>query len=109
MLLNDIRKVGISVPFKLVLRGYSKSYFGRYDPNTNKVIIYPYKNPEGEMYSYLDILCTAIHESIHCMQWHNPSFIRYKGIMHDAEFKKLYAKYSDRAKARVLLREVGSQ
>ena len=105
-LLKDLRDIGINVPFTLNVRGYSKTYFGRYDPNTNKVILYPYKTPKGDMYSYLDILLTAVHECSHCIQWSDPTFVRYKGIMHDAEFKKLYGKYSNRARAKMLFKEV---
>ena len=94
---NDLSKIGLNVDFTLSLRPYSKSYFGRYDINSSTVIVYVQKTPNGEMYSYEDILLTTIHEAIHCLQWHNP------------EFKRLYALYSNRAKARVLFKEVISR
>ena len=105
-LLHDLRLIGIAVPFNLDLRGYSKYYYGRYNPNTNTVIVYPYKTVGGELYSYKDILKTAIHECVHCIQWQDPNFVRYKGVMHDAQFKSLYNKYVDRAKALLMFREV---
>lgn len=103
---NDLLKIGLDVDFTLSLKPYSKSYYGRYDVKSSTIIIYVQKTPEGEMYSYLDILLTTIHEAIHCLQWHDPKFKRVRGVMHDLEFKRLYAVYSNRAKARLLLKEV---
>ena len=103
---NDLSKIGLVVDFNLSLKPYSKSYFGRYDVYTSTIILYVQKTPEGEMYSYEDLLLTTIHEAIHCKQWHDPKYKRIKGVMHDLEFKRLYALYSNKAKARLLLREV---
>lgn len=105
---NDLSKIGLDVEFTLSLRPYSKSYFGRYDINTSTIIVYVLKTPNGEMYSYEDLLLTTIHEAIHCKQWHDPKYKRVRGVMHDLEFKRLYAMYSNRARARILLREVTS-
>ena len=63
---NDLSKVGLDVNFTLSLRPYSKSYFGRYDITTSTIIIYVNKTPNGEMYSYEELLLTLIHEAIHC-------------------------------------------
>ena len=103
---NDLSKIGLDVKFTLSLRPYSKSYFGRYDINSSTIIVYVQKTPSGEMYSYEDILLTTIHEAIHCKQWHDPEYKRVRGVMHDVEFKRLYALYSNRARARVLFKEV---
>ena len=103
---NDLSKIGLDVEFTLSLRPYSKSYFGRYDINSSTIIVYVQKTPNGEMYSYEEILLTTIHEAIHCKQWHDPKYKRVRGVMHDLEFKRLYALYSDRARARVLFKEV---
>lgn len=105
---NDLSKIGLDVEFTLSLRPYSKSYFGRYDINTSTVIVYVQKTPNGEMYSYEELLLTTIHEAIHCKQWHDPKYKRVRGVMHDLEFKRLYALYSNRARARVLFKEVVS-
>lgn len=105
---NDLSKIGLDVEFTLSLRPYSKSYFGRYDVNTSTVIVYVQKTPDGDMYSYEDILLTTVHEAIHCKQWHDPKYKRVKGVMHDIEFKRLYSLYSNRAKARVLFKEVSN-
>ena len=103
---NDLSKIGLDVEFNLSLRKYSKSYYGRYDVVTSTIIVYVHKNPNGDMYSYEDILLTTIHEAIHCKQWHDPNYKRLRGVMHDTEFKRLYALYSNRARARILLRKV---
>lgn len=103
---EDLLKIGLDVEFTLSLRPYSKSYFGRYDVATRTIILYVHKTPKGEVYSYEELLLTTIHEAIHCKQWSNPKYKRVKGVMHDIEFKRLYALYSNRAKARILLREV---
>ena len=102
---NDLSKVGLDDDFTLSLRPYSKSYFGRYDIATSTIILYVYKTPKGEMYPYEELLLTTIHEAIHCKQWHDPNYKRVKGVMHDLEFKRLYAMYSNRAKARILFKE----
>lgn len=103
---EDLLKIGLDVTFSLSIRPYSKSYFGRYDVATNTIILYVQKSPDGEMYSYEELLLTTIHEAIHCKQWSDPKYIRLKGVMHDTEFKRLYALYSNRAKARILFKEV---
>lgn len=103
---NDLSKIGLDVKFSLSIRPYSKSYFGRYDINSNTIILYVQKTPNGEMYPYSELLLTTVHEAVHCAQWSDPNYKRVKGIMHDTEFKRLYSVYSNRAKARVLLREV---
>lgn len=103
---NDLLKIGLDVEFNLSLRPYSKSYFGRYDVATSTIILYVQKTPKGDRYPYEELLLTTIHEAIHCKQWHDPKYKRVKGVMHDLEFKRLYALYSNRARARILLREV---
>lgn len=103
---EDLLKIGLDVKFTLSLRPYSKTYFGRYNPNTNTVILYVHRTLGGDMYSYKELLLTTIHEVIHCLQWSDPDFKRVKGVMHDPEFKRLFDLYSNRARARILFREV---
>ena len=103
---NDLSKIGLDVEFALSLRPYSKSYYGRYDINSSTIILYVQKTPSGDMYSYEELLLTTLHEAIHCLQWHDPEYKRVRGVMHDTEFKRLYSLYSNRAKARILLKEV---
>lgn len=103
---KDLSEIGLDVNFTLSLRPYSKSYFGRYDILSNTIILYVQENRKGDMYSYEDLLLTTIHEAIHCVQWNDPEFKRVKGVMHNPEFKKLYSLYSDKAKARLLFKEM---
>lgn len=102
---EDLSKIGLNVEFNLLLKPYSKTYFGRYDVKSSTIILYVNETPKGKRYPYLDLLLTVVHEAIHCLQWHDPKFKRVRGVMHDVEFKKLYEKYSSRAKARVLFKE----
>lgn len=106
-LIKDLSKVGVKTDFTLVLRPYSKTYYGRYDPNKNVVTLYVYQDPTlNRMYSYETLLLTLIHEAVHCIQWHDNSFVRVRGIMHDEEFYRLYGRYSDRARAYLLSKEI---
>lgn len=106
-LLTDLQKVGINENFSLELRPYSKTYFGRYDPNINKVILYVYEDKSCTRYlKYEDLFMTLIHEAIHCIQWHDKSFVRRRGVMHDAEFHRLFNEYKDKAKSILLMREI---
>ena len=106
-LLTDLRKVGITQDFSLELKNYSKTYYGRYDPNKNRVTLYVYEDKECIRFmKYEDLLFTLIHEAIHCIQWHDTTFVRRKGVMHDTEFYRLYNLYRDRAKSLLLLQEV---
>lgn len=98
-LLRDLRDVGITVDFTLELKPYSKTYYGRYDPNTNKVVLYVYEDKDQtKLIRYKELLLTLIHEAVHCIQWHDESFVRVKGVMHDAEFHRLYKEYSSKVR-----------
>ena len=106
-LIRDMKRVGIPIDFTLELKSFSKTYYGRYDPNSNKITVYIYEDKSHTcMYSYEDILMTCIHEAVHSIQWHDKSFVRRKGVMHDTDFFRLYNMYSDKAKSILLLREV---
>lgn len=106
-LLSDMVSIGIPTDFTLELKGFSKTYFGRYDPNSNKVTVYVCENKScTKRYSYEDILLTCIHEAVHAIQWHDKSFVRRRGVMHNADFYRIYNMYSDKAKSLLLLREV---
>lgn len=106
-LLKDLKTLGLRTDFDLNIKGYSKTFFGRYNPNKNEITLYIYKYKNRDIaYSYKDILLTLIHECIHCEQWNDPCYVRVKGVMHNTEFKNLYNKYSNRAKALLLYREV---
>lgn len=106
-LLKDMTSLGIPIDFTFELKPYSKTYYGRYDPNSDKVTVYIYEDKScTKMMSYEEILLTSIHEAVHSIQWHDKSFVRRKGVMHNAEFFRLYSAYSEKAKSMLLLREV---
>lgn len=88
-----IGEIGLHTDFKIELRGYSSKYWGRYDIKSKKIILY-ILDEQGEYLPYRAILTTAVHEAIHHYQYKKPDFVRVKGIMHDAEFKKIEAKCS---------------
>lgn len=103
----EVEEIGIEQDYELVLKRYSKSFFGRYDTSSKRVILYVFEDKEcTRMFSFEKLLCTLIHELIHCIQWNDPDYVRYKGVMHDAEFHKLYHYYSRLARARLLLKEM---
>lgn len=94
-LLRTLQSLGIDTSMcNFTLRGYSKSYNGVYRPCTNNVYVYAIKrykpNGEIEMYTYEELMLTAIHEMCHVMQYHDKNWVRVKGVMHDKQFWELY-------------------
>lgn len=90
-LLSDLKKLGISKNFNLILKDYSKRLLGRYNPNNKNLTLYVYPYKKGlYMYPYKELYETFIHEVVHSIQHNNPSFIRVKGVMHNKEFYKIY-------------------
>lgn len=106
-LMKDLSSIGLNESFTLKLKPYSKTFYGRYDPNKNTITLYVYED-EGcsKLFPYKELLLTLIHEAVHCIQWHDESFVRVKGIMHDAEFYRIYNKYKVRAEALLYFKEV---
>ena len=97
-LIADISRVGLPTDFELELRGYSKVYDGRYDPNTCRILLY-HTNRDGDMREYDILLRIAIHEAVHHYQWnHDPDFVRVKGVMHDPAFHDIFSECLVRAK-----------
>lgn len=102
-LLTDLKTLNLPIDeVDIVLRPYSKTYYGRYFPNKQnnikpRIFIYPYANEYGDLLHYFNILDTAIHEFIHHLQYTDPNFKRKKGVMHDTQFWKLYNHYTNRA------------
>lgn len=106
-LLSDLKQVGIKPSFTLELRPYSKTYYGRYDPNLDKVTVYLYEDKAcTKLTEYEELLLTTVHEAVHAIQWHDKSFVRRKGVMHNADFHRLYNLYAERAKSLLSKREV---
>ena len=102
LLLNDIKAVGGDVTgFELVLRPYSKTYYGRYIPSRKRVIVYVYQDSDlSELYPYEDLFATTLHEFTHHVQWSDPNFVRIKGVMHNAEFYRIYNTFMQKHKDR---------
>lgn len=103
-LLSDLSLINMPVDeVEVVIRPYSKTYYGRYFPvyddksQRPKIYIYPYENIKEDLMSYDLILETAIHEFVHHIQYTSGSYVRSKGVMHDTQFWKLYNHYVKRA------------
>ena len=102
-LMSDLNILRLPITeVEVVLRPFSKTYYGRYFPKSNKrekprIFLYPYENDKGEFLDYDKVLETAIHEFIHHLQYSDPNFKRRDGIMHDPSFWKLYNHYIRRA------------
>lgn len=94
-LLSDLKLLGFDIAgFKLNLRPYSKSYYGRYHIQNKTILLYIYSNKNKEhMIPYSQLFKTLIHEMVHHVQWSNPKYVRIKGVMHNDEFYKLYNQY----------------
>ena len=106
-LISDLTAIGCPTDFSLDIRGYSKNHFALYDPNKVKVILYPYKDRMRSMtYPYEIIFKNMVHEVCHHIEWSDPHFIRYKGVMHSPTFQRLFDKYWGRAKALLFFKEV---
>ncbi len=89
-LLSDFSLLGFEEDFTLTLRGYSKSYYGRYVPCKKEIIIYALEEC-GDVMDYDLIIDTLIHEYVHHYQYnHQKDFVRLKGVMHNQEFYKLF-------------------
>lgn len=108
-LINDLESLRLPVSeVQLVIRPFSKSFFGRYFSSTDgkpaRVFIYPYKTKRS-MFSYSTVLYHAIHEMVHHLQFTNPSYRRIKGVMHDPQFYLLFNRYYIKALDMSLLRK----
>ena len=96
-LISDLHLLGTNLNFNLELKPYSKTYYGRYNPNKNKIILYIYQDSKcTKLYPYEKLLETAVHEYTHYVQYSDPQFERLKGVMHDSKFVILYRYYLDR-------------
>lgn len=67
---------------------------GCYYPNRDMIVVYLRPDPYSEVYPYRTLLSTALHETVHCMQWRDPLYVRYKGVMHDSKFYEKYNYFS---------------
>lgn len=108
LLLKDLKTVGVPISARqLVIKNYSSCNYGTYNPNTDKITLYVSREKDRYVpYNYEDILMTAIHECCHYMQWHDPDFVRVRGVMHNPQFYKMYNKYAEKANAMLLMKEI---
>lgn len=106
-LLADLQIIGITADFTLELKPYSKTYYGRYDPNINKITVYVYEDKDcTTLTPYKELLLTTIHEAVHSIQWNDKSFVRRKGVMHNTDFHRIYNGYAHKAESLLKQREV---
>ena len=94
-LLNDLHKLGFNIhSFRLILRPYSKAYYGRFYISKREIYLYVFEDAQLKKFiPYYQLLDTLIHEAIHASQDSRKDFVRKRGVMHDPEFKTLYNKY----------------
>lgn len=106
-LIKDIKSLGIDVNFELVLKSFSKVYFGNYRPDVNRITLYVYQDEECTiLYPYKEILITLLHEAVHCIQSHDPDWVRYKGVMHDSQFYRIFEFYKAKLNKTLFFQEV---
>ena len=55
-LISDVACLGLDLDFDLELRPYSKNYFGVYNPNNDKIVLYVYqdRNKKHRSSGYLE-------------------------------------------------------
>lgn len=93
-LIRDVRRVGVKADFSLTIRSFAKNEWGYFDPNTNTIVLYAWTDNEKAI-KYSTLLGFLLHECVHCEQWSDPEFKRYKGIMHDTNFYEILNKYME--------------
>ena len=101
--LMDLCKMNIAPPripkYTLVVKPYSKTCHGRYYPETDKLIVYLYEDPEcTRERNYEDLFRTVLHEMAHHLQHHDPYFIRVRGVMHNEQFYRLLSELESDAR-----------
>lgn len=98
---SDLFKIGLLdklTDATLKIKPYSKSFFGRYFFKDKRINIYMCSNKDlTSVYAYPDLLKTMIHEACHHIQYHNGTYVRRRGVMHDSNFWKLYNHYIELA------------
>ena len=93
-----LEKLGLPTDVTLDLRGYSKTYYGRYDIENQVITLYVLEE-DNTYLPYEKILQTAIHEAIHHFQHtKDKAFVRVHGVMHNQAFLKLEEKLYKRLK-----------
>lgn len=90
----------------LMIKPYSKSFYGRYFLKDNRIVVYLYRDKDKPTpYNYKELFKTLIHECCHHIQYTGENYIRRKGIMHDSDFWRLYNHYIDEAIEKGILKD----
>ena len=86
-LISDLKLMGLSTDSMLVLRPYSKTQWGYYDPNTDKLVLYIFSDKKCIcLVEYEKLFKVFLHELVHSLQWKSSKWKRLSGVMHDVEF-----------------------
>ena len=100
----DLRAMGLSTDCELVLRPYSKTMWGYYDPNADKLVLYMYSDRKCKaLIQYETLFKVFLHELVHSLQWKSSNWKRLAGVMHDAEFYAILNKLLEIAKKKGLV------
>lgn len=89
---RELINIGMPTDVDIVIKGYSKSDYGNYNPNLKRITLF-ILDENGEIYPKREYMDTVIHEMVHHYQWNHTVYRRIKGIMHNAEFYKLFNTY----------------
>ena len=63
---KDFEKIGLPTDVDIQLKGYSRTYEGRYIPSHKKIVLYHLANEEGIQYS-ISIYCTPLYMKVSTM------------------------------------------
>lgn len=103
---RDLGRLGVFPRSELVFKDYSKTMWGNYDPNTDRIVVYLYQNKDCTVpISYERILRTVVHEYVHSIEWKSSKWKRVKGVMHDAIFWRIYNSIISSLESEGILRE----
>jgi hypothetical protein len=95
-------RLGLPCPFDIEIKGYSAKYFGKYVHGRRAVVLYVLADKEsGRLYPYREVFLTLLHERVHYVQYSDPDFVRYKGVMHDARFWEIYGECRAKAESAI--------
>ena len=93
-LYKHLEVLGLPCDLEIVLGGFSNSYLGRYNTQTQTITLY-HLEEDGSLIDLDYLLSILRHEAIHHFQWkHDKTFHRVKGIMHNQEFHRLEKIYT---------------
>ena len=90
-IISDLKLMGLNLRLPIILRPYSKTMWGYYDADKDWIVLYAYSNKSRTRFVHYNILFrTILHEYVHVLQRKSSVWKRYNGVMHDAEFWKIY-------------------